>query len=140
MLKCACQYILIFDMRHFVFIFIICFFLLLGTGCERPAQPDTSSSSNNTPIPSEALIPAEIFTLDQIAEHSSLEDCWIVVEEVVYDITEFPDEHPGGAEAVTQWCGQDASFGFSTKNNSGDAHSVKSKLFLDKYFKGNLSE
>jgi len=36
----------------------------------------------------------------EISKHNSLDDLWIVVHGVVYDLTDFAPEHPGGAESV----------------------------------------
>lgn len=43
--------------------------------------------------------PATTTTLshDQIKEHNSTDDCWIVLHSKVYDVTAFLDEHPGGS-------------------------------------------
>jgi L-lactate dehydrogenase (cytochrome) len=35
----------------------------------------------------------------EVAKHSSLDDCWIVVNGKVYDLTKFAPNHPGGAES-----------------------------------------
>ena len=45
-----------------------------------------------------------------------------------------------GAEEITRWCGQDATDGFNTKNQTGGQHSATSKLGLDSYFTGHLSK
>ena len=36
------------------------------------------------------------FTLAEVAKHNTDADCWLVIEGVVYDVTEFLSEHPGG--------------------------------------------
>ena len=36
-------------------------------------------------------------TLDEIKTHNSKEDCWIAVHSKVWNVTEFLEEHPGGA-------------------------------------------
>lgn len=40
----------------------------------------------------EALVPTQ-----QVLKHNTLQDCWIVVENEVWDVTSFVEEHPGGA-------------------------------------------
>lgn len=32
----------------------------------------------------------------EVAKHNSTEDIWIVIEEKVWDVTEFAPNHPGG--------------------------------------------
>lgn len=35
----------------------------------------------------------------ELQNHSSEESCWLIVNGVVWDLTEFAPEHPGGAES-----------------------------------------
>ena len=37
---------------------------------------------------------------EEVARHSSREDCWVVVDSVVYDMTSFLSAHPGGEAMV----------------------------------------
>lgn len=39
----------------------------------------------------------KLLSTAQITAHNSVEDCWIVVNGQVWDLTEFAPEHPGGA-------------------------------------------
>lgn len=38
-------------------------------------------------------------TSSEVAKHALAEDCWIVVNGKVYDLTKFAPNHPGGAES-----------------------------------------
>jgi hypothetical protein len=38
-----------------------------------------------------------IITLNDLGKHNSKTDCWIAVHSKVWDITDFVDNHPGGA-------------------------------------------
>ena len=38
-------------------------------------------------------------SVEDISRHNTPEDCWIVVDGKVWDITEFAPEHPGGGES-----------------------------------------
>jgi cytochrome b5 len=76
-----------------------------------------------------------LYTLSEISEHDSKDDCWLVIEGRVYDVTPFikSAQHKGG-EAILQGCGIDATELFNTRPmGSGTAHSnlarVVSKLF-----------
>ena len=40
-----------------------------------------------------------LLSVEEISKHSSAEDCWIVVEGKVWDLTEFAPSHPGGAHS-----------------------------------------
>ena len=45
------------------------------------------------------------FTLAEVAKHNTDADCWLVIEGVVYDVTEFLSEHPGGGDIVVDVAG-----------------------------------
>ncbi|KAI5868107.1 FMN-dependent dehydrogenase-domain-containing protein [Durotheca rogersii] len=48
-------------------------------------------------------------TADELRKHSSPENCWLVVNGVVWDLGDFAPEHPGGAAVIHKYAGQDAS-------------------------------
>lgn len=41
----------------------------------------------------------KLLSVEEISKHNTPEDCWIVVDGKVYDITEFAPEHPGAPES-----------------------------------------
>jgi len=40
-----------------------------------------------------------LLSVEEISKHNSPDDCWIVVNGRVWDITDFAPEHPGGGES-----------------------------------------
>lgn len=40
-------------------------------------------------------------SLEELSRHNGKHDCWVAVHNKVWDVTEFLDEHPGGAESTT---------------------------------------
>lgn len=38
---------------------------------------------------------SKIFSQSEVASHSKSDNLWIIVDEDVYDLTTFQDEHPG---------------------------------------------
>ncbi len=80
------------------------------------------------------------YTLEEVAKHSSREDCWIVIHGKVYDVTSFIPEHPGG-DAILQGCGKDATELFETRPmGSGTPHSEEARELLERYYIGELKE
>ena len=49
------------------------------------------------------------YTLLEVSLHDSENDAWIVIENYIYDITEFLNEHPGGKKILLQVAGSDAT-------------------------------
>lgn len=52
------------------------------------------------------------YSWTEVAEHTTLESRWIVVDNFVYDITRFARKHPGGSKVINHYAGQDASEAF----------------------------
>jgi L-lactate dehydrogenase (cytochrome) len=41
-----------------------------------------------------------IISYQELAKHTSKDDIWIVIEGIVYDVSNFLDEHPGGPAII----------------------------------------
>lgn len=85
-----------------------------------------NNASNNTTNTTETL---RSMSLSEVAEHASASDCWLVIDNKVYDVTNFIPQHPGGSEIV-RGCGQDATDLFNTQGGRGDGHSGLAQSML----------
>lgn len=47
--------------------------------------------------------------LSEVARHNKPHDCWIAINKVVYDLTEFLMHHPEQRNAILAWSGRDAT-------------------------------
>ena len=56
-------------------------------------------------------------TMTELAEHNTDDDCWVAIHGVVYDLTEFADEHPAGPESIRELAGQDGTEAFAAVHN-----------------------
>ena len=49
------------------------------------------------------------FTLEEVATHNTRDDCYLVIRNNVYDVSNFIDSHPGGVQRTSEQCGQEVS-------------------------------
>ncbi|PWN26642.1 cytochrome b5 [Jaminaea rosea] len=63
-------------------------------------------------------------TMEELGQHGSQGDLWLLVDGKVYDVTKFMDEHPGGDEVLTAEAGKDATEAFEDVGHSDDARSL----------------
>lgn len=49
------------------------------------------------------------FSPAEVAKHVTDTDCWVILHEKVYDVTDFLDDHPGGKKAIMIYAGKDAT-------------------------------
>jgi cytochrome b involved in lipid metabolism len=42
----------------------------------------------------------KLLSTQQISTHNSPDDCWLVVDKQVWDVTDFLEEHPGGSTSM----------------------------------------
>ncbi len=71
------------------------------------------------------------YTLAQVAQHATKDDCWMAMEGGVYDITAViaSGKHPGGV-AIIAGCGKDATTMFNNRPNGSGAHSEQARAGL----------
>ncbi|RMZ87788.1 hypothetical protein DV736_g4983, partial [Chaetothyriales sp. CBS 134916] len=50
-----------------------------------------------------------IIKSEEIARHTSLSSCWIIIKGQVYDITDYLPRHPGGEQILLRYAGKDAT-------------------------------
>ncbi|GAA5904104.1 hypothetical protein JCM8208_003448 [Rhodotorula glutinis] len=69
-----------------------------------------SQSMARSPLSSCTLtLHPQTYTLEQVAQHTSADSAWVVVEGGVYDVTSFLDDHPGGKKILLKHTGRDAT-------------------------------
>lgn len=47
-----------------------------------------------------ASAPQPSFSEDEVAQHNGFGDLWVIIDEEVYDLSDFMDEHPGGPKCM----------------------------------------
>ncbi|KAJ6015195.1 hypothetical protein N7540_009786 [Penicillium herquei] len=59
------------------------------------------------------MVGQKLLSTKEVSGHNSPEDCWIVVDKQVWDVTDFLDEHPGGSTVIMKYAGRDATQAYS---------------------------
>ncbi|MBO0596286.1 cytochrome b5 domain-containing protein [Nesterenkonia sp. E16_7] len=62
----------------------------------------------------------EALTLDQVEENNSPDSCWAVMNDTVYDLTDWIEDHPGGADRIEGLCGTDATEAFEGQHGGSE--------------------
>ncbi|XP_026737694.1 cytochrome b5-like [Trichoplusia ni] len=75
------------------------------------------------------------YTREEISKWDTKKENVFIIDNVVYNVTEFLDEHPGGHEVLVNLAGKDASEDFDDVG-----HSLDAKELMKKYVVGELVE
>ncbi len=81
-----------------------------GSGSET-GDGDEAAGTSAAPTTSTSAA-ATAYTAAEVAKHSTAADCWTSVNGMVYDVTNWEDQHPGGATRILNLCGTDGSSAF----------------------------
>jgi cytochrome b involved in lipid metabolism len=71
--------------------------------------------------------------LADVLAHNTTDDCWIIVNAKVYDVTNYLNLHPGGSSILFGYAGKDATEAFRMVR-----HSRNATRMLDKYEVGQM--
>lgn len=114
-----------------------------GTGSVASFTP-TPTSRINTPTPTIVTGGggsggggSVTLTSTQVATHNTLQDCWMIASGRVYNLTTYITQHPGGRQAILDYCGRDGTTAFDSRGGSG-SHSNNARNLLNGFYIGDL--
>ncbi|KAK9852287.1 hypothetical protein MYU51_008723 [Penicillium brevicompactum] len=64
------------------------------------------------------------YTLKDVAAHNTKGDTWMVIHGQVFDLTEYLQDHPGGADILVDVAGTDATTDYEDVGHSEDAREI----------------
>nr|GMD25166.1 cytochrome B5 [Ipomoea batatas] len=76
---------------------------------------------------------SKVYTLAQVSQHNNANDCWLIIDGKVYDVTKFLEDHPGGDEVLLSSTGKDATDDFEDVG-----HSSSARAMMDEYYVGDI--
>jgi len=87
------------------------------------------------------LLPTKSFayTLDDVGEHNTPDNCWVVFQDNVYDLSEYLPSHDRYLD-IRGWCGKDMTDDFKNKSGVGRNHTKSSYALLERYNIGKVGE
>ena len=121
-------------MKKFVYTLFIAFWASIGTLVTVHAL-----SSDGPEASAAAVDELPVYSLEDIAAHNTLDDCWMAMEGKVYDFTEYIPKHPTPPAIMEAWCGKEATEGMRTKGYGRD-HSEAAWQMAEAYLIGMLKE
>ncbi|PWZ03292.1 putative cytochrome b5 [Testicularia cyperi] len=69
-------------------------------------------------------------TMEELGQHSSHDDLWLLIDGKVYNVSKFLDEHPGGDEVLVTEAGKDATEAFEDVGHSEDARALLGPMLV----------
>lgn len=105
-------------------------------------------SSSSRQVDTEHL---KLYTRKEVSAHNTVTDNWIIIDDMVYDVTEYWRVHPGGPKYFLQWAGKDATLPFREYGHSPFASAQLASLgicvgkvhddaiFAEEYFQPNAN-
>lgn len=91
----------------------------------------TSTASSSGASSTDADMPAAAdLTMVSVQAHSSPSDCWAVVAGNVYDLTDWVNQHPGGAGNIESMCGIDATSAYEGEHGGEGRPNRELEQFL----------
>eukprot|EP00029_Vermamoeba_vermiformis_P014063 TRINITY_DN908_c0_g1_i1.p1 TRINITY_DN908_c0_g1~~TRINITY_DN908_c0_g1_i1.p1 ORF type:complete len:131 (-),score=48.75 TRINITY_DN908_c0_g1_i1:118-510(-) len=75
---------------------------------------------------------SKTYTWEEVAQHKTKADCWVVFEGKVLNISDFLSEHPGGEEVIMDHAGKDITQPFEDIGHSENAKELTEKYIIGK--------
>ncbi|KAL7163735.1 hypothetical protein ACSBR2_039789 [Camellia fascicularis] len=66
----------------------------------------------------------KLYTMREASQHNTKDDCWVVIDGKVYDVSTYLDEHPGGDDVMVAATGKDATDEFEDAGHSKSAREL----------------
>ncbi|CAG9534351.1 unnamed protein product [Cercopithifilaria johnstoni] len=80
------------------------------------------------------------YTTEEVAAHNNVSSTWIIIDNNVYDVTKFLEEHPGGDEVLLEQAGQNATESFKDVGHSRDAVEMTKEYLIGYLSDANATE
>jgi len=79
-----------------------------------------------------------VLNMTEVAKHNQISNCYMVINNKVYDLSNYASSHPGGEKMIQNYCGKEATQAYNTKGSKGRGHSNYANSLLNTYYLGDL--
>ncbi|XP_059470358.1 cytochrome b5 [Neocloeon triangulifer] len=66
----------------------------------------------------------KLFSREEVSTKNDAKNTWLIIDNSVYDVTSFLNEHPGGEEVLLEQAGRDGTESFEDVGHSSDAREL----------------
>jgi hypothetical protein len=105
--------------------------------------PTVTATPTPTPTPTVTATPTPTptptiagYTMAQVKANNSAKSCWTVIDNYVYNLTNWINSHPGGSGAILFLCGTDGTNAFKAQHENQSKPTIR----LDSYRLGPLNK
>ncbi len=96
--------------------------VILGLAWWMTKEPVSNTPNQTTNTTNTENVPTETkksgFTVADVATHNSATDCYTIVGDKVYGLTDWISKHPGGEKAILGLCGVNATEAFTKQHGT----------------------
>ena len=97
-----------------------------------------AKKTNKNESPSSSKSSSKEIGFAELCRHNKVDDLWLAIDGIVYDVTPFMDDHPGGGDIMLSAAGKDGTDDFEDVGHSPHARELL-KRFKVGTFKGDFS-
>ncbi|CAN6675798.1 unnamed protein product [Malus baccata var. baccata] len=72
----------------------------------------------------------KLYTMQEASQHNTKDNCWVVIDGKVYDVSTYLDDHPGGDDVLLAATGRDATEDFEEAGHSKTAREEMKALCI----------
>jgi len=116
---------------------LMVFFLFAQPPAQTTVNPSNQAASQTQQTPMETTS-VKKYTMAEIATRDTPEDCWLLINGKIYDVTKNITQHPGGEKNISDMCGKESTAAFDTKNEN-TPHSPNANEMLKDLLIGELA-